>query len=252
MKINKTCLTCNTKFCFLKVKGREGRGKFCSVKCYRKNRIGRKLHMKAGNRVESKSCINCGKNFTRFLSNSKKIFCSPKCRYSSNYIREKLSKPRGGSTQIKCGICSKNFKEWNYILKSTKHKDILTCSRRCANKKQSKLFSGRNSHKWKGGITPINNKIRGSMKYRHWQNAVLSRDNLSCKKCDKSAVSYLVAHHIKNFSKFPKLRFDINNGITFCRPCHKEFHKTYGKKDNTLRQVKDFCVQSKWIRKPIV
>jgi hypothetical protein len=93
---------------------------------------------------------------------------------------------------------------------------------------------------WKGGITPINNHIRGSLEYKLWSDSVLNRDGNRCKKCGYSFVSKLVAHHILNFSSHIELRFAIDNGITFCRDCHKEFHRIYKKRNNNMEQVKEF------------
>ena len=92
---------------------------------------------------------------------------------------------------------------------------------------------------YKGGITLENERIRSSIEYRFWVEGNFSRDNYSCQKC-KVRGGKLVAHHIKNFSQYPELRFAIDNGITFCRDCHKEFHHIFGKKNNNLEQVKEF------------
>ena len=50
----------------------------------------------------------------------------------------------------------------------------------------------------------------------------------------------LQAHHINNFSDFPELRTSIENGITLSNKAHIEFHKKYGKKNNTEKQLLEF------------
>lgn len=92
----------------------------------------------------------------------------------------------------------------------------------------SKTVRGASHHNWKGGITSEQGKIRGSLQYVIWRNDVYKRDGWSCRVCKKKCLKgNIVAHHIKEFADFPELRFITENGLTLCRKCHLEIHRTY-------------------------
>jgi len=61
--------------------------------------------------------------------------------------------------------------------------------------------------------------------YLHWRESVLLRDDYRCVVC--GATNQLEADHIKPWSIYPELRFDISNGQTLCKSCHKKT-ATYG------------------------
>ena len=94
---------------------------------------------------------------------------------------------------------------------------------------QMKKKRGELANNWKGGITPINKRIRSSVEYRIWRTAVFQRDNYTCVWCGarngNGKSVKLNADHIKPFAYFPELRFAIDNGRTLCRPCHETTFK---------------------------
>jgi len=92
-----------------------------------------------------------------------------------------------------------------------------------------------NHWNWKGGISDENIRIRQSSKYKTWRDKVFKRDNFTCKDCGVRG-TYLQAHHIKPFSKYKELRFDIDNGITLCLECHKK--KRRNKKCQLIQKKK--------------
>lgn len=89
-------------------------------------------------------------------------------------------------------------------------------------------------------ITRASNKvIRKALPSKLWREAVFKRDDWTCQKCRMKGFK-LHPHHIQSFSQWPELRFELSNGITFCVPCHKLFHKVYGIKDINQDQVTQF------------
>lgn len=124
--------------------------------------------------------------------------------------------------------------------------DVITASLRngntqscgCYNKERlSETHLGVNHHNWKGGITPLNHASRTCTEYKEWHFSVLQRDRFTCQRCNQLR-GKLVAHHIKHFSTLLKehnittleeaigceVLWDIDNGITLCKKCHKKEH----------------------------
>jgi len=81
-------------------------------------------------------------------------------------------------------------------------------------------YTGERASNWKGGLTSINHAIRNSLEYEEWRTKVFERDLYTCQDCGQIG-GYLEADHIKTFSLYPELRFEVSNGKTLCKPCHK-------------------------------
>jgi len=106
-------------------------------------------------------------------------------------------------------------------------------------RKHSEIMTGAKNHRWKGGIESENKRIRKGINFRLWREAVFARDNWTCQKYHIKG-GKLQPHHIQNFAQYPELRFAIDNGITFSKKAHDEFHKIYGKYNNTKEQLEEF------------
>jgi hypothetical protein len=105
--------------------------------------------------------------------------------------------------------------------KLTKYKSVRCKICHEKNISDNLLFSGENNPNWKGGITSENDKLRKTRDYVIWRTAVFIRDDYTCQECGERGVT-LHAHHVKPFSKYPELRFAIDNGKTLCVECHRQ------------------------------
>ena len=91
---------------------------------------------------------------------------------------------------------------------------------------------GAKNHNWKGGVTSISQKIRHSLEYKLWREAVFQRDGSKCVQCGIAGTidsPYLRADHIKSFAMFPELRTEISNGQVLCLNCDSQTN-TWGRK----------------------
>jgi len=95
-------------------------------------------------------------------------------------------------------------------------------------------ISGENASNWQGGNSKGYKTGYYSADYIRWRTAVFERDSYTCQICRKIG-TYLTAHHIKSFAKYPELRFDIDNGITLCEDCHKLTDNYKGKNKRKIK-----------------
>ena len=153
-------------------------------------------------------CQNCGKEFFKnkfYFNCNKGLFCNRKCA-SEFRIGKIIPVPE-----------KEQKRRTEYMI----------------NYNKTHIRSGKDCNLWKGGITPINKKIRHSMGFNLWRIAVFKRDNWTCIWCGarskKGKAVILEADHIKPFALYPELRFAIDNGRTLCKECHKTT-ETYGGK----------------------
>jgi 5-methylcytosine-specific restriction endonuclease McrA len=187
-KVGKVCATCNSMIYI--ASNRADRKKYCSHACSLNKRVGKK-------------CMGCGTVFDCMVtSHRERKFCSARC-----YWRSKIGMVIPREVREKLSLALLGYKQ--------------TRSHRQKN-------SGRNHHDWRGGITPINERLRKSVEYSAWRKQVFERDGYRCVKCFKSG-SYLHADHILRFAEHPEKRLDIDNGRTLCVECHRAT-ETYGKK----------------------
>lgn len=124
----------------------------------------------------------------------------------------------GGTLKNGCGMCPKCWAEHN---------------------------TGENNPSWNPNLTEEDrerNRTTAEGSQERWRGEVFERDNYTCHCCGKRG-GRLNAHHLNGYHWFKEGRFDVNNGVTLCTDCHKEFHSTYGIKNNTKEQYEEFYKQ---------
>ena len=202
-----TCAHCGTQFT---VKAsRASAARFCSRDCKHKADslafAGRQMpegcrQEKPGPHTRLRPAKKCG-----HLARAGRSYC-PTCRV----------KCYSETTSKNCASCDAPF-----LVTPSEAKKYKCCSMECRNAQIAKRQKGSRSHLWRGGIASENRLLRNSAQYDSWRSAVFVRDAYTCQDCGCKG-GKLTADHIKAWSLYPALRFDVSNGRTLCRPCHQK------------------------------
>ena len=187
-------------------------------------------------------CRLCGREQTTNLKDRKRVdmekkswcgvCCSHKnvrwkCSYEEVKTRAKqnnleLISPKedyqnsASKLKYKCS-CGKIF--------TTSPKQITKGKCRC-NECEYELKCGENNYLYDNNKS-AKERDRERGRIRKWRQEVYKRDNYTCQRCHTKGGD-LNAHHINGYSWDKSNRINVDNGITLCERCHKEYHKEYG------------------------
>ena len=87
---------------------------------------------------------------------------------------------------------------------------------------------GKNHGSWNHELTKEDRENHRNRNYIPgyclWRKAVFDRDDHTCQFCGYSKSGSLNAHHIDSWSTHKSERFNVDNGVTLCKPCHDACH----------------------------
>jgi hypothetical protein len=82
--------------------------------------------------------------------------------------------------------------------------------------------TGASNPNWKGGSSPERQRLYSGAAWRRLRRIVIARDKV-CTSCGSDETRQL--HHVKPWATHPDLRFDPDNVVLLCKPCHINEHR---------------------------
>jgi 5-methylcytosine-specific restriction endonuclease McrA len=108
--------------------------------------------------------------------------------------------------------------------------------------------TGRHNANWRPYLTDEErSERRDTAKHGKWRLQIYQRDFYRCQCCGDARGGNLNAHHIEAYKSNKARRWDVENGITLCEPCHHAFHSRFGYGRNDARQLTEFIAMRQTI-----
>ena len=162
-------------------------------------------------------------------------------RFDRLTVRKKLKKRYFGNVMWECVCDCGAIKDVDSL--SLKTGNTRSCG--CLKVEIMNYKKGVNHYNYNKNLTDeerLKNRYQLSVgNSRIWSQNVFQRDNYTCQICGDNKGRNLNAHHLNGWNAFPEQRFDLDNGVTLCTGCHKEFHSEYGYGDNTREQFDEYA-----------
>ena len=137
--------------------------------------------------------------------------------------------------QCECGIVK------TLILSHLISGKIKSCG--CYNRTHKQSLIGSLNPNFNQDITEQQRKIGRNFSTKglyKWKMNIKKRFNFICQVCQTFSGKNSHAHHLYSYSRYPDLRLDPKNGTCLCANCHRDFHKKFGIKNNTPKQMLQF------------
>lgn len=202
--------------------------------------------------MKTSKCVVCKKEFSYYPCNKSGKYCTLPCLYKSPEWLEKQSKAKLGKThtaetRLKMSKSRKGIKQSKEWVEKRTSKGTLTLKRLYEKRMSNKKHTMEDYPEYK--------QIRVSPAYRFWRKKVLERDKNKCVECGE--INGLEVDHIIPFASMLEeakifgninMMFDISNGQTLCKECHRK-GKTYcQKKKNQIEFRFIEAMRENWVR----
>jgi hypothetical protein len=179
-------------------------------------------------------------NLNNFLTGWRCFECSGRRKLNIDIIRTEFNKIH---YKLLSPTYLNSWQKLDYICDKGHHASITYAhfymGKRC--KKCHYIhFSGKNHPNWKELTLKDRRTIKSSKKAIKWRLKVYKRDNFTCQCCGDKTSDNLNAHHLEGWHWCKELRFEVSNGVTLCKDCHKLFHKQHTMMWNTSEQFYQF------------
>lgn len=189
-----------------------------------------------GDNLRSGHTKSCGCLHKEMLSQRNKIDLIGQ-RFGRLVVLEEAGRDKWGSTMWRCRCGCGAIK----VVRGSSLRGGLTRSCGCLIVELSRLRCGEDNPNYNPNLTDEERIYnRDYSEYTEWRTAVFERDDFTCQYCGDNRGGNLVAHHFESYTDNPELRTLLENGITLCEECHKNFHHQYGYGNNTRKQFEEF------------